>query len=114
MGDIVLEYAYNDDGDLIRATDQYGGSRTISYDENKWIERIEKHDETAELVSSIDYRNKKNGRLDMHLGPDNVTHSLVHDRLGNVISVQTDGGLPETSVELPYGRRKMLGDEVSL
>lgn len=110
---VTLEYSYNDNGDLISATDEQGSMINIDYNENSWIERIVNFDSNSEQVSSTKYETSWNGRMDVTVKPVNSSSTLVHDRMGNVVSVATNNGLPEVSVELPYGRRVLLGDEVS-
>lgn len=113
-GNIVLYYNYNENGDLIHATDMHGSAKNISYDENSWIERINTFDSNSEQVSCIKYKASWNGRLDIAISPTNTTHTLVHDYFGNVVSIATDDELPERIVELPHGRQHLLGDEVSI
>lgn len=52
--------------------------------------------------------------MEIYEYPTNTSHTLVHDRNGYVVSTATDNGLPEIVVELPYGQKRLLGDEVSL
>lgn len=114
IGNVTLYYNYNENGDLISATDMFGSARNISYNENSWVERVDDFDANSEQISSMEYKASWNGRLDIVISPTNTTRTLVHDRIGNVVSLQTDDGLPETIVELPYGRQRLLGDEVSI
>lgn len=109
----TLEYDYNENGDLISAGDEHGSTINIDYDENSWIEKIVNFDSNSEQVSSTTYKTSWNGRMDVTVNPVNSSSTLIHDRMGNVVSVATNNGLPEVSVELPYGRRVMLGDEVN-
>ena len=113
-GDVTLEYTYSEDGDLIRATDEYGASKIISYNQNNWIESIENFDSNSELASKTNYNISWNGKLDIFVSPINTSQSIVHDKNGNIVSIATDNGLPGIIVESPYGRRLVLGDEVSL
>ena len=108
-----MEYTYSEDGDLIRATDEYGASKVISYNQNNWIESIENFDSNSELASKTDYNISWNGKLDIFVSPINTSQSIVHDKNGNIVSIATDNGLPGMFIELPYGRRLVLGDEVS-
>ncbi len=111
-GDAILEYVYNDNGDLISATDRYGTRSSISYNENSWIDRIERFDSNSELLSSTGLTITWSGRVDIFFSPDNTSRTLIHDRLGNVVSTASNNGLPVVTVELPFGRRVLLGDEV--
>lgn len=113
-GNITLNYNYNENGDLIHATDAFGSGKNISYDENSWIRRIETFDFNSEQISCMEYKASWNGRLDIVTSPTNTTSTLVHDKSGNVVSIATDGGLLETVVDLPYGKQRLLGDEVSI
>ena len=112
-GNVILEYSYNEYGDLISAS-EYGSRKNISYNDNGWIDKIEDFDSNSELVSCTEYRTSYNGRLDITVSPANTTRSLVHDKMGNVISVVTDDSFPVMSIELPYGRQSLLGDEVRM
>lgn len=112
-GGVTLEYTYDDEGDLTSATDKFGANKTFSYDENKWIKKIETFDSNSTLMSSTSYKTSWNGRMEISEFPKNTSHTLVHDKRGNVVSIATDNGLPEMSIELPYGRKRVLGDEVS-
>ena len=114
IGNITLFYNYNENGDLIHATDMFGSARNISYNENSWIERVNDFDANSEQISSMEYKASWNGRLDIAISPTNTTRTLVHDRIGNVVSLQTDDELPETIVKLPHGSQRLLGDEVSI
>lgn len=114
IGNITLNYNYNENGDLIHATDMFGSGRNISYDENSWVQRIDTFDSNSEQISCMEYKTSWNGRLDIAISPTNTTHTLVHDKIGNVVSIASNGGLPERIVELPYGRQHLLGDEVSI
>ncbi len=114
VGNATLEYSYNEDGDLISARDKFGSRKDISYNSNGWIDRIEDFDSNSDPVSCTEYKTSYNGNLDITISPENTTRSLVHDKLGNVVSIAIDGGLPQKSVELPYGRQSLLGDEVSI
>lgn len=110
---VTLGYEYNENGDLISATDEQGSMSSINYNENSWIERIVNFDSNSEQVSSSKYETSWNGKMDITVSPMNSSSTLVHDRMGNVVSIATNNGLPEVSVELSYGRRVLLGDEVS-
>lgn len=114
IGNITLDYNYNENGDLIQAIDMFRSGQNISYDENSWVQRIVTFDPNSERTSCTEYKASWNGRLDIAIGPTNTTHTLVHDIIGNVVSITTDGGLPERVVELPFGRQHLLGDEVSI
>ena len=61
----------------------------------------------------MEYKPDWNGRLDITHRPANTSRTLVHDKTGNVVSIATNGGLPDMTVELPYGRQRLHGDEVS-
>ena len=111
-GNVVLEYSYNEYGDLISTSEEYGSRKNISYNDNGWIDKIEDFDSNSELVSCTEYKTSYNGRLDIAVSPANTTRSLVHDKMGNVISVVSDDSLPVMSIELPYGRQSLLGDKV--
>ena len=112
-GDITLDYTYNEKGDLTNATGTFGAKKVFSYDENDWIEKIENFDSNSELKSSTEYKISKNGQVDMFVSPMNTSRSLVHDKMGGLVSITNDDGLPEMSIELPYGRKHVVGDEVS-
>lgn len=112
-GDVETEYSYNEQGDLIYAVNKLGIGKTIHYDVNSWVSRIETFDSDSEFASSIDYTPDYNGRLDIFVRPTNKTLSLVHDVMGNVVSIARDGGLPERYVTLPHGIQHLVGDEVS-
>lgn len=113
-GDVTLEYSYNEDGDLVSATDKSSARKDIAYNEKGWIERIDNFDPNLEYVSSMEYKQDWNGRLDITLHPANTSHTLVHDKTGNVVSISTNGGPPDLTVELPYGRQRLQGDEVNM
>lgn len=112
-GDITLEYDYNDNGDLIFASDLMGSKMNISYNENNWISRIKRFDSNSELVSCTDYTISWSGRMDISITPMNNTLTLIHDRSGNVVSSASNNGLPLVAVELPFLRQRLIGDEVS-
>ena len=112
-GGATLEYSYNDEGDLISATDKFRNSKTFSYNENRWIDRIEKFDSNSTLMSSTIYNTSWNGKMEISEPTKNTSCTLVHDKRGNVVSIATNNGLPEMSIELPHGRKRVLGDEVS-
>ena len=112
-GDTAVQYDYNDNGDLIRATMADNTASEISYDENSFIRSIKHYDVTGELASHYDYSITWNGCMDITVRPYNVSTTLIHDREGTVVSVATDGSLPEITQELPFGSRVLLGDEVS-
>lgn len=113
IGDAVTEYSYNEHSDLTRAVNKLGIRKTIYYDVNSWVRRIDTYDSNSELASSIDYVPTYNGRLDIFVRPANKSLTLVHDTTGNVVSIAKDGGLPERYVKLPFGIQHMVGDEVS-
>lgn len=109
-----MEYDYNENGDLINATEIFGSGKGISYNNNGWIDRIDDFDSNSDPVSTTEYKISYNGRMDINISPGNTTRSMVHDKLGNVVSIAIDDGLPQMSVELPYGRKSFVGDEVSV
>ena len=112
-GDTAVQYDYNDNGDLIHATMADNTTSEISYDENSFIRSIKHYDITGKLVSHYDYSSTWNGRMDITVAPYNTSITLIHDREGRVVSLATDGSLPEITQELPFGSRVLLGDEVS-
>ncbi len=114
IGSAALEYSYNQNGDLISYTvNQHGIKKNISYDENSWVKRIEAFD-SLEPISCADYAPTWNGRLDIAISPVNTSMTLVHDTLGNVVSLTKNGGLPERYVKLAHGIQHLIGDEVSI
>ena len=113
-GERTLYYAYNENGDLVNATGRFGASKIFSYNEKDWIEMIENYDCNTEFVSSTEYKISWSGKVDLITFPQNTSNTLMHDRLGQVVSVASNNGLPEISVELPTGRKRMVGDEVSM
>lgn len=110
---MILQYDYNEDGDIVNATGRFGARKAFSYDQNGWIERIEDYNSDQQFKLSTEYNISSNGRVKMFVFPKNTSNILVHDHLGHVVSVATNDGLPEMTVELPYGRRRVVGDEVS-
>ncbi len=112
-GQDTVEYNYNDRGDLIRTLKGDGTSNEIDYNENGFISSIREYDSENELVFQYDYDISWNGRVDTKVTPQNFSNSIMHDLDGNIVSNIDNGGLPELSQELPYGRRVLLGDEVS-
>ena len=109
---VSVEYRYNTNGDLIRSIIGVGYSSEIGYNENSFVESIREY-ANNELTSHYTYGFNWNGILNISVFPQNASTVLQHDRLGNVVSVTNDGGLPKISQEVPYGRRFLLGDEVS-
>ena len=112
-GDMTLYYEYNEEGDIINATGRFGGRKTFTYDQYGWVQRIEDYDSASQFISSTEYNISSSGKMKIFTSPTNTSHTLVHDHLGNVVSVATNDGLPEMAVELPYGRKRIVGDEVS-
>lgn len=111
---VVLSYQYSEDGDLISATDKYGGRKEVAYDDKGWIEKVEEFpDSQEEASSSTEYKASWNGRLDIIFRPSNTSRTLVHDKTGNVVSIATNDKPSEVTVELPSGRQRWLGDQVS-
>lgn len=113
IGNVTLEYSYAQNGDLISARDENGIMRNISYDENSWVKRIDTFSSDLELISSAQYNQTWNGRLDVTVSPTNVSLTSVHDTMGNVVSLTNDDGLPQRFTNLPYGWQHLIGDEVN-
>lgn len=112
-GSDTVEYDYNDDGDLIRTTKGDGTSNEMDYNENDFISSTKSYDRNEELLFQYDYEISWNGCMDIKISPQNSSRSIVHDTDGSIVSTADDNGLPEISQEHPYGRRVLLGDEVS-
>ena len=112
-GGVSVEYSYNTNGDLSGATTEDGYLNEIGYNDNNFVESIREYAINNELISHYTYDFNWNGVLNISVFPQNASRVLRHDRLGTVVSVTNDGGLPEISQEIPYGRRVLLGDEVS-
>lgn len=112
--DTTLYYDYNEDGDLINATGRFRASKVFHYDQNGWIEKVDNYDANSDFKSSIEYKVSFNGDMKLVTTPANLTTTLVHDHLGHVVSQAGNNELPEMAVELPYGRIRVIGDQVCI
>ena len=113
IGNITVIYSYNNNGDLIGHTDEYGIQRTIGYDSNSLVNSKQTYNLDAEVTSHVEFLNSWNGKVDIHSNLPNSTDTVVYDLMGNAISLISDSSLPQVYQELPNGKRILIGDEVS-